>query len=120
MDERWAEPAARTRNQPAFHHPAARGNGGLTPPLGAAIGGHEQLLRSEASYEQLIAEHEQKLADFKADPMAHDNEGRLRNAPSDEIRQKIIEGRAKALEGQLAKQRGELAKIKKHLGDSQK
>jgi YD repeat-containing protein len=77
----------------------------------------EQLLSSRQSYQDLITEHRQKLADYLADPMAHDNRGLLANAPSDAIREKIIAGRVQVLEGQIAKQEGELAKVNKLLGD---
>ena len=75
----------------------------------------EQLLESGATYKDLVAEHQKKLSDYKADPWAHDNQGLLRYAPSDAIREKIISGRVIVLEGQLTKQQGELAKINKLL-----
>lgn len=77
----------------------------------------KQMLTSRGSFENLIAEHKQKLADYIANPMAHDNKGILANAPSDAIRERIIAGRIKALEGQIAKQEAELAKINKLLSD---
>jgi len=75
------------------------------------------LLKSEASFERLITEHKQKLLNFRTNPFAHDNRGLLKNATSDEIRQRIIEGRIKVLERQIAKQKGELAKIRILLGE---
>lgn len=68
-------------------------------------------MKSKASFEELIAEHEQKLVELEADPFKFDNQGVLKNAPSDEIREKIIAGRIRAIEGQIAKQRGELQKV---------
>ena len=58
----------------------------------------------------------QKLADHKANPLAHDNKGLLRNAPTDATRDNLIAGRVKVLEGQIAKQEGELAKVLELLG----
>ena len=48
-----------------------------------------------------LAEHRQKLADYKANPDAFDNQGILRNAPSPEVRQRIINGRIKHLEDEI-------------------
>jgi RHS repeat-associated protein len=44
--------------------------------------------------------HEQKLADYKANPDAHDNKGFLKNATPDQ-RQKIIAARIRSLEAQI-------------------
>ena len=73
-------------------------------------------LRSKRSYEDLLAEHQQKLADYKRDPYAFDNQGLLRNAPNDTVRQSMIQGRIQALQGQINKHIGELAKINDALG----
>jgi hypothetical protein len=62
-------------------------------------------------YEKLIKEHMEKLEDYKANPYKYDNKGILKNAPNDEVRQNIIDGRLKALEKQIKKQQGELKKI---------
>ncbi|WP_232293496.1 hypothetical protein [Stigmatella aurantiaca] len=48
-----------------------------------------------------LAEHRQKLADYKANPDAFDHQGILRNAPSPEVRQRIIHGRIKHLEDEI-------------------
>lgn len=73
----------------------------------------KQLQSSQASLQKIIAEHLQKLADYKADPFSpkNDNLGLLRNAPSKAIQEKIIAGRIEVLEKQIAKQKGELAKV---------
>lgn len=47
-----------------------------------------------------LASHEQKLADYRANPDAFDNRGILRDA-SPERRQAIIDGRIRNLEGQI-------------------
>ncbi|HYO52474.1 hypothetical protein [Archangium sp.] len=95
---------------------------GATTPLGSAAQGkstggkpysnqtRQQLERSKRSYEELIREHEQKLADYRKNPLSQDNKGLLKNQPPD-VQQKIIEGRIKELERQLEKQRSELEKI---------
>lgn len=77
-----------------------------------------QLRKSKASLERLIKEHRQKLADYKRDPLAFDNEGTLRNAP-EHLKSKIIEGRIQTLEKQIAKQEGELRKVNELLGGAQ-
>jgi hypothetical protein len=51
--------------------------------------------------ERQLAEHERKLAEYKANPEAHDNKGFLKNAPSEEARNKIIKSRIRNLEGQI-------------------
>jgi RHS repeat-associated core domain len=56
----------------------------------------EQLLKSKESYEKLIDEHKARLQDYINNPDAHDNQGILKNAPTPEIRQRIIDGRIKA------------------------
>jgi hypothetical protein len=76
--------------------------GDLTPEQRKAIG----------SYNELIAEHEQKLADYLADPDAYDNKGFLKNAPSDEVRQRIIDGRARHLRKEIQTFHENIAKIR--------
>lgn len=70
----------------------------------------QQLDKSKRSYEELIREHERKLADYRKDPFSQDNKGLLKDQPP-EIQKKIIEGRVRELETQLEKQRSELKKI---------
>jgi hypothetical protein len=57
--------------------------------------------RARKSLEKQIAAHEEKLKNYKANPDAYDNKGFLKNAPSDEIRQDIIDGRVKHLEHEI-------------------
>jgi hypothetical protein len=71
----------------------------------------DQLKKSRSSFEDLIVEHEDKLAKFKANPDAFDNKGVLRNAGSPEIRDKIIAGRVRTLQQDIGKQRSELQKL---------
>lgn len=59
----------------------------------------------------MIDEHIQKLLDYQRDPYAYDNKGILENAPSDDIREKIIQGRIDQLIKQINKQKGELEKV---------
>jgi len=75
----------------------------------------EQLLESKTSYEALIQEHQQKLTDYIRDPYAYDNKDLLKNAPTEEIRQKIINGRIDVIQKQIDKQMKELDKINKLL-----
>jgi hypothetical protein len=88
-----------------------RGGPKTGPGSGLTNQTRSELLKSKSSFEKLIAEHRQKLADYKSNPLGHDNLGVLKNAPSPEIRQKIIEGRIRELESQIAKQEGELRKV---------
>jgi RHS repeat-associated protein len=60
-----------------------------------------QILKSIRSLEQRIQEHELKLQQYIDDPYAFDNQGLLRNAPSEEIRQQIIQGRINHLRTEI-------------------
>lgn len=57
--------------------------------------------RSVRSYQKRIREHEQKLADYIADPDSLDNAGHLANAPTSTIRQKVIDQRIAHLRGEI-------------------
>jgi len=48
-----------------------------------------------------LVEHRQKLADYKANPDAFDNQDMLKNAPSPAVRQRIINGRIRHLEDEI-------------------
>lgn len=54
----------------------------------------------KSEYEQLL-DHVNKLDKYKANPLKFDNKGLLKNAPSDQIRQQIIEGRILKLEKEI-------------------
>lgn len=69
-------------------------------------------LKAVASYEKNIVEHQQKLKDYLADPMKFDNKDVLKNAPSNEIRKKMIAGRAKHLEHEIKTFMESIKKIK--------
>jgi hypothetical protein len=53
------------------------------------------------SYEERIAQHREKLENYIKNPDAYDNQGLLKNAPSPEIRQRIIDGRVKHLQKEI-------------------
>lgn len=76
----------------------------------------EQVLKSKRNYERLLKEHQQKLKDYKRDPFAHDNKGKLQGK-SPEVQQKIIQGRIRELQRQINKHEGELEKIAEALRD---
>lgn len=67
--------------------------------------------RAVDSYERLISEHEAKLEAYKRDPYSFDNKGILKNAPNDEIRQRIINGRIAHLEQEIKTFRENIYKI---------
>jgi RHS repeat-associated protein len=78
----------------------------------------KELLKSQAKLQKRIAEHQKKLADYKANPEAHDNLGVLtvaKHSGNKELYNKIYQGRIKALEDQIRKQQGELAKVTSEL-----
>jgi len=53
------------------------------------------------SLTERAAEHQKKLADYMNNPDAFDNQGLLKNAPTPEIRQKIIDGRIRHLQQEI-------------------
>jgi hypothetical protein len=61
----------------------------------------KQVIKSIRSLEKRIAGHEAKLAEFIKNPDAFDNKGFLKNAPTNEARQRIIDGRVKHLKGEI-------------------
>jgi RHS repeat-associated protein len=79
----------------------------------------EQNLSTRKSYEKLIAEHKQKISDFKKDPIGQSDPLWLLQAtkdnPSKETLLKRALGRVPALEKQLQKQEGELHKVNEAL-----
>jgi RHS repeat-associated protein len=87
----------------------AKGGSGMTGQT------REQLVRSKSSFEKAIAQHEQKLAEYKQNPLAHDNKGTLKNAATGEIRQKIFQGRIGELERQIAGQQANLRAVEEQL-----
>jgi hypothetical protein len=62
---------------------------------------------SKQDFKKVNSEYEQmtdpinKLEEYKADPYKFDNKGFLKNAPNDQVRQKIISGRIEHLESEI-------------------
>jgi hypothetical protein len=94
------------QNEPGHVRPP-----GPTPaPLpGGATEAERQ--RSIRSLEQRLAEHVAKLAAYRANPDAFDNQGFLRNAPSPEVRKRIVDGRIRHLEGEIANFQRQIATL---------
>jgi hypothetical protein len=57
--------------------------------------------RSVRSLQRNVEEHQDKLAKYRENPDAYDNQGILKNAPTPEIRQRIIDGRIRHLEAEI-------------------
>lgn len=75
--------------------------------------------RSIASLEKRAAEHRAKLEAYRQNPDAFDNLGHLRNAPSEAIRTRIIEGRIKHLEQEIRNFEKQIERIiKNHTDDA--
>lgn len=83
----------------------------IKPPLTAT-----QSQRSIASLERRTAEHQKKLSDYLANPHAFDHKGFLKNAPTPEIRQSIIDGRARHLQGEIDNFNKKIAVLRGLLG----
>ncbi|WP_141699280.1 hypothetical protein [Candidatus Thiosymbion oneisti] len=73
--------------------------------------------KAAKSEEKLIREHEKKLDDYRRSPEKHDNRGTYRNAPNEEIRKKVYEGRIRELEKQINRHKKELKKLEEAMKD---
>lgn len=71
----------------------------------------ESQLKSISSYESQIAKHQTKLAEYIKNPMKFDNKGFLKNAPNDEVRQKIIQTRIKHITQEIQTFQNNIQKI---------
>jgi RHS repeat-associated protein len=69
--------------------------------------------RSVASLSARLAEHEAKLEAYIRNPDQFDNKDFLKNAPSDEIRKSIIEGRIGHLQGEIENFKNQIEALKK-------
>ena len=58
-------------------------------------------VKGSSKAQRTLAEHMKKLDDYKRNPDAVDNKGFLKNAPTQEIRDRIIKGRIKHLEAEI-------------------
>jgi predicted outer membrane protein len=81
---------ASTEEASRYPH-AARGAGKLS----------QQAQKTSSSLNKRLEEHRQKLQDYIKNPDAFDNKGFLRNAPSQEVRERIIQGRIRHLENEI-------------------
>lgn len=73
-----------------------------------------QIQKSIRSIERNIAQHEEKLAQYRNDPEAYDNLGLLNGLP-EALRRKIIEGRIAKLQNEISGFQSEIAKLQKLL-----
>jgi RHS repeat-associated protein len=69
--------------------------------MGEAVELSKEARKSVRSLRKQAEAHRQRLADFKSNPEAFDNKEFLKNAPSEEIRQRIIDTRIRNLERQI-------------------
>jgi hypothetical protein len=67
--------------------------------------------KSYASLTENIIEHQRKLHDYIQNPLAFDNKGILANAPTQAIRDSIINGRIKHLTGEIMNWERQLADL---------
>ena len=67
--------------------------------------------RSVQSLQRQSEAHRQKLSAYRRNPEAHDNRGLLENAPSESVRESIIEGRIRSLESQIENFEGQILDI---------
>jgi hypothetical protein len=68
---------------------------------------------AKSNYQRML-EHKEKLEKYKKDPHAFDNQGILRNAPNEQVRQQIIESRIAHLEREIQTFYNNIAKIIGH------
>jgi hypothetical protein len=69
-------------------------------------------LKSISSLEKRAAEHEAKLSEYIKDPMKFDNQNFLKNAPTDAIREGIIQSRIEHLQQEINTFKNNIQKIK--------
>ena len=69
--------------------------------------------RAIRSYKRRISEHKQKITTYKTNPDSFDNKGFLRDAPNDEIRKQIINGRIKHLKNEIRVFKKNIKKIRR-------
>jgi hypothetical protein len=88
---------------------------GTTPVLVHNTDGEltPEQLKSIRSFERLIVDHQAKLEAYKVDPWAHDNQGRLKNAPNDAVRERIINSRINHLEKEISGWQKQINDLKK-------
>lgn len=65
---------------------------------------------AKSNYQRMV-EHVDKLQKYRQNPLKHDNLGLLKNAPNDQIRQKIIQSRIAHLEKEIQTFYNNIAKI---------
>lgn len=68
---------------------------------------------AKSNYQRMV-EHVKKLEKYKENPLKFDNQGLLKNAPNDQIRQKIIESRVAHLEQEIQTFYNNIVKIINH------
>ena len=61
----------------------------------------EEAVKSIRSLEDRLAEHQSKLEAYKKNPDAFDNKGFLKDAPSQAVRERIIQERVNHLEQEI-------------------
>ncbi|MBM3993076.1 MAG: hypothetical protein FJ303_02805 [Planctomycetes bacterium] len=64
------------------------------------------------SLEKRLEEHQKKLEEFKKNPDAFDNKDFLKNAPSPDVRQRIIDGRIRHLENEIKNFQNQIDNLK--------
>jgi hypothetical protein len=84
--------------QQAMHSPMASDGGGGGPKKKGLSREQQKSLRS---LRQRMSEHESKLKAYEANPEAFDNKGFLKNAPNNQVRQRIIQSRIRHLESEI-------------------
>jgi hypothetical protein len=62
--------------------------------------------------EKQLQKHLEKLANYRKNPFKYDNKDFLKNAPNDQIRQKIIDGRIRHLENEIKAFRDAIERIR--------
>lgn len=71
-----------------------------------------EIRKSIKSLEEQISEHQTKLKDYMAGPDKYDNQGWLRNAPNEGIRQRIINGRINHLKNEIGTWQRKIEELK--------
>jgi len=84
-------------------------------PINGGLQTQSQINKSINSLQKRITEHQEKLNTYIEDPWKFDNEGLLKNAPNDAVRQRIISGRIAHLQGEIDTWQRQINRLQQHL-----
>ena len=94
---------------PPVNAPAEKADDSGVDPVDVMT--EQQKRNAVESLAERILEHQKKLADYAANPDAYDNKDFLKNAPSAEVRERIISGRIRHLQNEIKAFEDEITRL---------